>query len=113
MAVNGRCHNCENCGVHESESRLEAAHVQGRRHRGTRWGALIDGEYDLCGHRLCHACHQGYDEHNVFIERQVREMVILEARYDKIGKIARSVAKNQDFEEIKRELEKILKAQEG
>jgi len=55
-------YKCEHCGRYDS--RMEAAHVVGRRHRATRWGTFFgENGYDLCGHCLCHLCHMQYDEH--------------------------------------------------
>jgi hypothetical protein len=103
-------YRCEHCGRYDS--RMEAAHVCGRRHRMTRWGALLpvglgsSPRYDLCGHCLCHVCHQQYDEHGP------REPEIVERTvgFERLGKIQAlafmRVAKEQEFEEIKRILEK-------
>ena len=52
----------------------------GRRHRATRWGAVFQKSvdylrYDLCGHCLCHRCHQEYDEHGPMEQRIVDEVI--------------------------------------
>lgn len=90
---------CEHCGIRGI--RMEAAHVVGRRHRATRWGTIISGSFDLCGHCLCHNCHQQYDEHG-----PKEEYIILKTigvvRKALIQQAAHSlVAKNQFFEDIR------------
>lgn len=85
---------------------LNAAHIVGRRYRWTRWGAWIDGKYDLCGMCLCYTCHNHYDEHG-YNESDIRLKVVGEERYNKIRFEAKAkVADNQDYEEIKRWIEK-------
>lgn len=98
---------CEHCGRYDS--RMEAAHVVGRRHRATRWGyagnPTIEAN-DLCGHCLCHVCHQEYDEHGP-IEKEIIERTIGGERLLNLQRIAtEQVAKWQEYEEIKELLEK-------
>ncbi len=102
---------CEHCGI--KGVRMEAAHVVGRRHRGTRWGAYLDcaiGEpsglwvsgvtYDLCGHCFCHSCHQHYDEHGPLEDEIILKTVGVE-RKRIIQQIAREVrAIKQNYEDI-------------
>ena len=90
----GKCESCL-----ETDVWLEAAHVKGRRHRGTRWGAVIDGKYDSCGMCLCSNCHKQYDEHGKKHDF-IKNVVIGEDRYYKIQKIAEKVARSQDYDEI-------------
>lgn len=105
-------YRCEHCGRYDS--RMEAAHVVGRRHRATRWGAFVDSSgsfflpvlqipnelYDLCGHCLCHTCHQEYDEHGPLEPAIVERTVGLE-RKESIQIFAkRKIAKWQVFGEI-------------
>ena len=95
-----KCEVCLEEGVY-----LNSCHIIGRRYRATRWGAEIDGKYDLCGFSGCFGCHREYDEHSPK-EDFIRRVVIGEERYQKISEKAKqSVAKNQDFETIKKELE--------
>lgn len=94
---------CEHCGRYDS--RVEAAHVAGRRYRATRWGTHFGNDYDLCGHCLCHVCHQEYDEHGPE-EPKIIEKTIGKVRKQLIqNEASRRVAKWQDFEEIQRILE--------
>jgi hypothetical protein len=114
---------CEHCGIRGM--RMEAAHVCGRRHRGTRWGLKVPAGtvievpndtpielfkpvlYDLCGHCLCHCCHQQYDEHGP-LEKAIVEFTIGRARKERIQNAAtHKVTKYQDFEEIQETLEKL------
>lgn len=86
---------CEHCGVRGV--RMEAAHVVGRRYRATRWG-LFTG--DLCGHCLCHNCHQQYDEHGP-LEDSIVEKTVGRDRKVNIQRIAvQTIAKNQDYDSI-------------
>jgi hypothetical protein len=95
-------YKCEHCGRYDS--RMEAAHVVGRRHRATRWGCYIGEKYDLCGHCFCHTCHQEYDEHGplepeiIITIGEVRKSILQ-------NEATRKVTKWQDFEEIKGILE--------
>lgn len=89
---------CEMCKI---TGRMEAAHVVGRRHRTTRWGTMLRGKFDFCGHCLCHRCHQQYDEHGPLESRIISE-VIGQVRKEEIQFIAKTtIAKNQDYDEIK------------
>lgn len=90
---------CECCLENNEHLRLSAAHIKGRRYRGTRWGAIIDDKYDSCGICLCHICHQQYDEHGSKHDF-IKNVVIGEVRYYKIQQIAEKAAKYQDYEEI-------------
>jgi len=88
-------YKCEHCGIYGT--RVEAAHVVGRRHRATRWGYVeqeeqYDGmrsdlerlaKYDWCGHCLCHRCHQEYDEHGP-MEQGIVERTIGVERKDRL-----------------------------
>jgi len=113
---------CEHCGI--KGTRMEAAHVVGRRHRATRWGAFVnkgwveyknktarglfqDIEYDLCGHCFCHSCHQHYDEHGP-LEQDIVNDTIGKERKERLQSFAtQTIAKYQVFEEVKSLLEKI------
>jgi len=98
-------YKCEHCGLYNS--RMEAAHVVGRRYRATRWGCFLEAkpEYDLCGHCFCHVCHQHYDEHGPR-ERKIIQLTIGVMRKALIQKRAEwKVAKGQVFEEIKERLD--------
>lgn len=98
---------CEHCGIRGI--RMEAAHVVGRRYRSTRWGAVINGVFDICGHCLCHNCHQQYDEHGP-LERAIVVRTIGQERLDRIQAFAvQRVAKDQCPEEIERLLEEYAK----
>ena len=92
---------CQACG--ETAKKLEAAHIVGRFFRTTRWGISIDGKYDLNGLCLCFICHQGFDQH-MSIEKLIREKVIGPYRYDKLLTTKRIIAKNQDFDTIKKDI---------
>ena len=103
---------CEHCGIRGT--RMEAAHVCGRRHRSTRWGYeiltsmpqinAILSVYDLCGHCLCHSCHQHYDEHGP-LEKDIVQTIGAN-RKEKIQAVAtQTIAKYQDYETIKEMLE--------
>jgi len=111
-------YKCEHCKRYDS--RMEAAHVVGRRHRATRWGTnsanisplgedeAIRGSsqnvpnyfYDLCGHCLCHVCHQEYDEHGS-LEPEIinqtigRERLTLIQFYSK-----KKIAKYQIYDDV-------------
>lgn len=91
---------CEHCGI--SGVRMEAAHVVGRRHRGTRWGCWVPwgAVYDFAGHCLCHSCHQHYDEHGP-LELQITENTVGLERKAHLQQVAQAVARDQDYEEIK------------
>ena len=95
-----RCEYCNKTG------RMEAAHVVGRRHRATRWGWDLDIGYDLCGHCLCHTCHQEYDEHGP-LEPKIIEFTIGRHRKERIqAKAVQRVTKGQVFEDIEELLKK-------
>jgi len=100
-------YKCEYCK--RSSIRLNACHIVGRRHRGTRWGAWLKNAkgkdyYDLCGFCGCFDCHNHYDEHGPK-EKLIREKVVGTERYEKIRqKALYEVAKNQDFEVIQNDL---------
>ena len=93
----GKCVCCLESG---DFVRLEAAHIVGRTYRTTRWGVMIDGEYDSNGLCLCTKCHQDYDRH-ISKEKFIREVVIGLERYDKLLQTKRIIAKHQDFDKIK------------
>jgi len=117
-------YRCEYCGI---RGRMEAAHVVGRRHRRTRWGLSLETiseptarklrlvtdcvlDYDLCGHCLCHRCHQEYDEHGP-LEPKVIVKVIGSVRKPLLQRTAQQVvAKDQVYEEIERVLKEIREA---
>jgi len=99
--ANYHCEHCKIAGI-----RMEAAHVVGRRHRATRWGCYLDGvNYDLCGHCLCHGCHQHYDEHGPLEDKIIRETInpvrksLIQIAANKL------VGKDQDYDSIKCTLE--------
>ena len=94
---------CEHCGV--SGTRMEAAHVVGRRHRATRWGTFIDN--DLCGHCLCHSCHQHYDEHGPLEQAIVNDTIGEQRKEDLQNYATQTIAKYQVFDEIKELLERL------
>ena len=103
---------CEHCGRKKSDGwKMEAAHVVGRRYRKTRWGSYTDEamlHYDLCGHCLCHMCHQNYDEHGP-LEDEIIDVTIGRDRKLELQYMANNdVAKYQDYEEIKSTLEEQL-----
>lgn len=93
-----KCESCLESGIH---IRLESAHIVGRVYRTTRWGCWIEGLYDLNGMCLCSACHQQYDDHRPK-EIFIRRVVIGEERYEKLCQQKQVIAKNQDYEEIKK-----------
>ena len=98
-------YRCEHCGL--MGGRVEAAHVVGRRHRTTRWGALVNGTWDLAGHCLCHRCHQQYDEHGP-MELDILNDTVGVDRKAALQFMARnSVAKYQQYSDIKETLESI------
>jgi len=101
-------YTCEFCGIRGVQ--MEAAHVVGRRYRGTRWGLYTDMVYDLCGHCFCHNCHQQYDEHGPLEDRIVekgigRERKVALQIYAK--QFTSEQTKAQDFEQIKSILENL------
>ena len=101
--ANWTCEHCRVRGV-----RMEAAHVVGRRYRATRWGCyrivISKTCYDLCGHCLCHNCHQQYDEHGP-LEHNIIERTIGESRKLRIQRTAlQTVVKYQEFEDVKQDL---------
>ena len=97
-----KCEHCKVVGV-----RMEAAHVCGRRHRATRWGCFIVGtaSYDLCGHCLCHCCHQQYDEHGPREDGIVQRTIGVLRKALIQQEAVRLVAHDQDFNTIKEFLE--------
>ncbi len=100
---------CESCGKSGKTATLNSCHIVGRRYRTTRWGAVIEGKYDLCGFCGCYLCHMQYDEHGPK-EKHIREKVIGLERYDTIRNLAvNSIADNQDYEEIKNALTELEK----
>jgi len=108
-------YKCEHCG---SLGRMEAAHVVGRRHRATRWGCYLEKYkgsaepgftleyYDLCGHCLCHVCHQHYDEHGPKESDIVRYTVGKERKQRIQDMATMKVTKGQFFEDIEETLKK-------
>lgn len=107
LIKDGAGYKCEHCSI--IGIRMEAAHVAGRRHRATRWGAILtlDGitYYDPCGHCLCHNCHQQYDEHGPLESAIIRETIGTE-RKEMIQLVANKlVAKFQDYEQVKELME--------
>lgn len=75
---------------------LEAAHIVGRTYRTTRW--LL--ENGMC---LCSGCHRSYDEHRPD-ELKIRRIVVGEEKYEKLCTMKQVIAKNQDFDVIKKQL---------
>lgn len=96
---------CEHCKV--VGTRMEAAHVVGRRHRATRWGCHLGGavDYDLCGHCLCHNCHQQYDEHGPREEAIVIGTIGVLRKAFIQREAIKLVANEQEFKTIKDFLE--------
>jgi hypothetical protein len=96
-------YKCEVCL--EEGGWLNSCHIIGRRYRSTRWGAEIQGVFDLCGFCACFGCHRKYDEHSPH-ESFIRRVVIGTDRYQKISEKAKqNITKNQDYETIKKYLE--------
>ena len=105
-----RCEHCKIVGI-----RMEAAHVIGRRHRGTRWGCLLpnQSEYDLAGHCFCHRCHQQYDEHGP-MEPEIINVTVGVMRKAILQDIAKhKVTKYQDFNVIRQTLDNIRREKCG
>ena len=75
---------------------LNACHIVGRRYRATRW----DLNNGVC---LCYSCHKQYDEHGPK-EGRIVKMIGLKRKEELQRKAKQTVAKYQDFEEIKRSL---------
>jgi hypothetical protein len=98
---------CEACGRSNKVTRLNSCHIIGRRNRSTRWGAMIDGQYDLCGWCGCYNDHKQYDEHGPK-EAFIREKVIGSERYERVRQKAQEIAKDQDYEEIRKQLQKVI-----
>ena len=92
--------HCESCLESGDFIKLEAAHIVGRSYRTTRWGAWINGEYDLNGMCLCFSCHQAFDQH-MKMEKFIREVVIGLERYNCLLTTKKLIAKNQNVDEIK------------
>lgn len=69
---------------------LEAAHIIGRTHRGTRW--LIDN-----GIALCSGCHAAYDQH-LPLEHEIRTHLIGEFKYKVLRNWPKVKAADQIFE---------------
>jgi predicted restriction endonuclease len=95
-----KCEYCQEEGrklVGPTGAWLEAAHIVGRTYRTTRW-RLDNG---MC---LCSGCHRAYDEHRP-IELQIRRIVIGEEKYERLCTMKQVIAKNQDYDEIKKQLE--------
>ena len=76
---------------------LNACHIVGRRYRATRW----DLNNGVC---LCYSCHKQYDEHGPK-EGRIVKMIGLKRKEELQRKAKQTVAKYQDFEEIKRSLQ--------
>ena len=92
-------YRCEHCL--EEDVWLNSCHIVGRRYRATRWGAWIDGKYDLCGWCGCYTHHNSYDEHGP-LEGAIKRKVIGLVRFEAIRKIAEGkVAKGQVYEDIR------------
>jgi len=94
---------CQSCLAEGEHVWLEAAHIVGRSYRTTRRGVMINGKYDSNGLCLCSKCHQDYDRH-MEKEKFIREVVIGLERYDALLTTKQIIAKNQDFEEIKKRM---------
>ena len=97
---------CESCLEEGEFVRLESAHIIGRTYRTTRWGVMIDGKYDSNGMCLCVACHQEFDRH-MAKEKFIREVVIGLERYDRLLQTKKAIAKNQMYEDIKKQIDGI------
>lgn len=90
---------CQWSGADGQESGCQACHVVGRRYLSTRWGAIIDGKYDLCGFYANYKIHQAYDQHKIQRSNIIDNM-IGRKRYDAIIKKSQEIADNLDFDAI-------------
>lgn len=77
--------------------RLESAHVVGRKYRATRWD-LANG---MC---LCFTCHQDYDQHGPLEQHIISRVVGEDEKRSLQVKAKHSIAKYQDYEDIKETL---------
>lgn len=75
---------------------LEAAHIIGRTYRALRW-ELSNGM------ALCSGCHKAYDQH-LPIEKKIRAVVIGNEKYEWLAEHKKIIAKNQDYEAIRKKL---------
>lgn len=92
-------HKCEYCLEEGEHVWLNACHIFGRRNRTLRW----DMENGIC---LCVAHHRMFDQRMPESEK-IRRIVIGEERIERLTKKAPIIAKNQDFKQIKQELEEL------
>jgi hypothetical protein len=90
---------CQWSGRPGDECGAQACHIVGRRYLSTRWGAVIDGQYDLCGFYANWKIHRGYDQHESNRATTI-EKLIGRKRYDAIIKKAQEDGSNQDFDTI-------------
>lgn len=99
-------HKCEYCN--QADKRLESAHIIGRSSwrggRATRWGCWIDGQYDLNGMCLCIDHHKDYDEHKP-LHNNIFNNVVGLVRWHKLCDVGITIAKHQDYNEIKKWIE--------
>jgi len=98
---------CAYCHAPAESKRLEAAHVVGRRHRFTRWGCEVDGKYDLCGHALCHSCHQQYDEHGPQEQWIILNVIGTERKENLQFLATTNIARYQDYDEIRKRIQEV------
>lgn len=95
LRANGKCEWCRD------KKPLEAAHIFSRRNRSVRW--CLDNGLALCSkcHRLGKfSAHQSpIDFHNFVLDKLGR------IEYNVLCKLAHSIVKYQDFEQILKELE--------
>lgn len=92
---------CEYCL--RADLLLNSCHIIGRTYRATRW----DLDNGMC---LCFIHHKQYDEHGPE-EKNIFNNLIGESRYDRLReKAMHSVTKQQDFDEIRKEIKKSMEA---
>ena len=90
---------CQWAGTEGQESGCQACHIVGRRYLSTRWGAVINDKYDLCGFYANHKIHQAYDQYKVQ-RSNIIDKLIGRDRYEAIIQKAQEIADNQDFDAI-------------
>ncbi len=91
--------NCEWSGNPGDQCGAQACHIVGRRYFSTRWGAVINGKYDLCGFYANIKIHQGYDQYKSN-RPTIIDKLIGRKRYEAIIQKAQETADNQDYETI-------------
>lgn len=88
---------CEYCLVPYGEVRLNSCHIIGRANRTLRWDLRN-------GLSLCYRHHRDYDTHQLNHEH-IRHKLISKDRLDYLITKSRVIAKNQDYDAIKGEIE--------